>query len=329
MQHSTIVLVDGMNSVYRTAYTHIGLATSKGQATGSIYGTLAGVARLRHHVKSECDVIVFWEGDAPVPEAGKVSSWRSKIFKEYKAQRKRDAAAVDARSQVPYLLSAFNILRYPQIYVPGLEADDMIGIMARKLESKSCVKRIIILSTDKDFFQCVSKKIQVMRMLHGHAEIITPRLVKRQFGIGPELFAQYKALVGDSSDNYKGAPGVGPANAVAMLQAGVRPEYSSWSQHSKTVQSTYGKKLEEHWSAVHLCYKLAAIPTSLNNEFISQSLRIKGREQMTAALEQLQSMCVSRDEYNKLMKRWTKFCSKFELSTLIADRRRYLQHLIP
>lgn len=321
----TVVLVDGMNLVHKSAYTYGQLKTKDGENSGAVYGVLSQMFSLQRKLKGETKIVVFWEGVAPTPGT-KVKSWREKLIsKSYKAQRVRNEAAIAAIAQVPSIIDGIRILGHPQLYVPGLEADDLIGMAAAKLDADESVSKVIIFSSDRDFLQCITDKVVVYRSLRGTIEKYTHKEVKSEFGLPPRLFANYKALVGDSSDNYKGAAGVGPVKARDMILAGVRPSFKKWEQHPEEVRDKF-KMLEKQWDEIHNCYKLAAIPKSHKHKLLPAELQDAAKKELREMHRMLHSNGSSQS-FQQALTRWSKFCARFELTTFLANRRQILEHL--
>lgn len=328
---STAVLVDGMNMVYRCGYTYANLTTRDQRPTGATYGSILQILGLWKHIKDRpLHVIVFWEGSAPKGADRKaIPSWRKSIYPKYKGTRKTDPAMDDARAQVPALMDGIQRLHIPQAYVAGLEADDLIGLAASELDRSGQVSDIVIFSTDKDMYQCVSHNIRVLRMLRGKAEVIGQKQVVSELGIPPELVPQYKALCGDTSDNYRSVAGIGPKTALRMLSDGVRPSFPEFSDHSRKVRSIYRDHAISHeWSRVHLCYKIAKIPTGFNGDVllpIPKQLLREAEKSIRLAV----GSSLSREPFSKskAIAQWAQWCGEYELYSLLADRRQVFDRI--
>jgi 5'-3' exonuclease len=323
----TVVLVDGLNCVYKSAYVYSGLKSENGISTGSIFGMLSQVFSLSRKVPGPFDVIVFWEGGSPNPKAPKVAGWRKQLVDvQYKAQRKSNPVGIEALKQVPYLIEAFKILGIPQVYVPGLEADDLIGIVSKQLESHSAVDRVYIYSTDKDFLQCVSNKTYVLRSLKGKVTVYKAKDVSTEYHVTPELFAEYKALCGDSSDNYASIKGVGPVTAARMVNQGLRPS-AEWLDQPRSLRQLYRGKLADQWDLAKRCYLLAYIPRSLAYAAIPIQFRREAKEEIRSAFNLLDAH-VDRVAYSHKLDCWTRFCARLQLHSFLVDRRQYFRHLV-
>lgn len=328
---STAVLVDGMNMVYRCGYTYSGLTTRDQQPTGAMYGSIMQIVSLWKHIKDRpLHVLVFWEGSAPKGSKQKaIPSWRKSIYPNYKGNRKSDPKMDEARAQVPALMEGINRLHIPQVYVAGLEADDLIGLAASELGSSGAVDDVVIFSTDKDMYQLVTHNTRVLRMLRGNAQLVNSKGVLTEMGIAPGAVPLYKALCGDTTDHYRSVSGIGPKTAVKMLQDGINPAFQSFSEHSRNVRNKYkDHAISQEWSKVHLCYKIAKIPAGFNGDALlpipKQLLKEAERTTRLAITSSL-----NRNPFNKAqaIRQWTEWCGAWELYSLLADRRQLFEKI--
>lgn len=326
--NKTIVLVDALNAVHRSAHSYVGLATKDKRPTGAIFGTLSLIFSLHKYVEEPYTVVVVWEGGAHTPGGPRVKSWRAHyIDKRYKGQREINPVTLEALSQVPALVEAFDILRMPQIYVPGLEADDLIGIGATLLRDKSTVDKVMIYSSDRDFYQLIDGKIIVLQPKgSGKAKKVRVKDVLAEYQVDPSVFDQYKALVGDTSDNYKGVPGVGPVAARQMIAEGIRPSYTDFADNPKLARVKWESKLKRYWAEANRCYVLAHIPRSVTYGMLPKELRAPAQKSLRLALGRTHQT-YTQAEYNESVRNWTRFCADYELATFLAERRRFLAHL--
>ena len=201
------ILVDGNSLLYRAFFAMPHFSTLENQPTNAVYGFTMMLLRLIQEEKPDILLVAF---DAPA------KTFRHKEFEEYKAHRKR--APDELASQGPIardMVDAFNV---PVLEVAGYEADDVIGTLARKAEAESC--DVTIVTGDLDALQLVSPKVHVMRTMKGVTETVTydEKAVEDQYGLQPRQFPDYKALVGDPSDNIPGVPSIGAKSAVKLLQ---------------------------------------------------------------------------------------------------------------
>lgn len=325
----TIILVDGMNLLYKSAYSYAELQTREGLYSGSVFGILSQIFSAHKRIKAyPFRIVVVWDSNAVGKDGKRIKSWREQhIQKSYKKGRKRDELVIRALSQLSVVKEALSILGIPQVEVPGLEADDLIGMAASKFADSPDLKEVIIFSTDKDFYQCVSDKIRVHRVSKGTIEVVTPKKVLTEYGVPPKLFASYKALVGDASDKYKGIKGVGPAKAVELINAGIRPAKARWEDHDEDIIKPYGPRISGNWKDAHRCFKLAFIPRSPTYKLLPKEIQEAASKQLKDMHKVLLEKHGVTDK-EKRMKEWTRLCSKYELSTFLANRRQLFQRYL-
>ncbi len=242
----SLVLIDGSSYLYRAFYALPGLTAPSGQPTGAIYGVLMMLHKLIKDERPNLLGIVF---DAP----GK--TFRHELFPEYKANRARTPE--DLIIQIEPLLAAIENLGLPLIRVNGVEADDVIGTLAKEAEQRGM--NTLIATSDKDFTQLVSDKITLLDTMKNR---LTDRSgVIEKFGLPPEQIIDFLTLSGDASDNIPGVPTVGPKTAVKWLQ-----QYSSLAgviEHAEEISGKVGEALRESIPRLNLYQQLATIDCSL------------------------------------------------------------------
>ena len=242
----SLVLIDGSSYLYRAFYALPGLTAPSGQPTGAIYGVLMMLHKLIKDERPNLLGIVF---DAP----GK--TFRHELFPEYKANRARTPE--DLIIQIEPLLAAIENLGLPLIRVNGVEADDVIGTLAKEAEQRGM--NTLIATSDKDFTQLVSDKITLLDTMKNR---LTDRSgVIEKFGLPPEQIIDFLTLSGDAADNIPGVPTVGPKTAVKWLQ-----QYSSLAgviEHAEEISGKVGEALRESIPRLNLYQQLATIDCSL------------------------------------------------------------------
>ncbi len=204
-----LLLVDGSSYLYRAFHALPDLRTSKGEPTGAIRGVLSMLQRLHKDYPSDYSACVF---DA------KGKTFRDDIYPEYKANRA--AMPDDLRPQIEPLFEAIKAMGWPLIVEEGVEADDVIGALAKQAEREGV--QTVISTGDKDISQLVNNHITVVNTMRDAFrktdEVLDPTGVENKFGIPPELMIDYLMLIGDSSDNVPGVEKVGPKTAVKWLK---------------------------------------------------------------------------------------------------------------
>ncbi|KAA6178873.1 DNA polymerase I [Pseudomonas marginalis] len=250
MSQAPLVLVDGSSYLYRAFHALPPLTTSKGLPTGAVKGVLNMLKSLRKQYPGSPFAVVF---DA------KGGTFRDDMYAEYKANR--PSMPDDMRVQIEPLHQSVIALGFPLLCVEGVEADDVIGTLAR---SSAAADRPVVISTgDKDMAQLVDGHITLVNTMTGSAMDIDG--VKEKFGVAPEQIIDYLALMGDSSDNIPGVPGIGPKTASGLLvgvNGGLKELYEQLDivptlpiRGAKTLPA----KLEEHKEMAFLSYQLATI----------------------------------------------------------------------
>ena len=251
----SLVLIDGSSYLYRAFYALPGLTAPSGQPTGAIYGVLTMLHKLIKDERPNMLGIVF---DAP----GK--TFRHELFPEYKANRK--STPEDLIIQIEPLLTAIENLGLPLIRVNGVEADDVIGTLAKEAEQRGM--NTLIATGDKDFTQLVSDKITLLDTMKNR---LTDRSgVIEKFGLPPEQIVDFLTLSGDASDNIPGVPTVGPKTAVKWLQ-----QYSSLAgviEHAEEISGKVGEALRETIPRLSLYQQLATIDCSLELDYTLDDL---------------------------------------------------------
>ncbi len=250
MSQAPLVLVDGSSYLYRAFHALPPLTTSKGLPTGAVKGVLNMLKSLRKQYPDSPFAVVF---DA------KGGTFRDDMYAEYKANR--PSMPDDMRVQIEPLHQSVIALGFPLLCVEGVEADDVIGTLARS--SAAAARPVIISTGDKDMAQLVDGHITLVNTMTGSSMDVEG--VKEKFGVAPEQIIDYLALMGDSSDNIPGVPGIGPKTASGLLvgvNGGLTDLYAQLDivptlpiRGAKTLPA----KLEEHKEMAFLSYQLATI----------------------------------------------------------------------
>ncbi|WP_281686234.1 DNA polymerase I [Pseudomonas citronellolis] len=254
MSQAPLVLVDGSSYLYRAFHALPPLTTSTGMPTGAVKGVLNMLKSLRKQYPDSPFAVVF---DAKGP------TFRDELFAEYKSHR--PPMPDELRVQIEPLHAAVRALGLPLLCVEGVEADDVIGTLAR---SSAAAQRPVVISTgDKDMAQLVDGHITLVNTMTGSTLDVDG--VKEKFGVGPELIIDYLALMGDKVDNIPGVPGVGEKTALGLLTGvggGLDVLYASLNKVPELpIRGAKGlpAKLEENREQAYLSYQLATIKTDV------------------------------------------------------------------
>ncbi len=198
-----IVLVDGSSYVYRAFHALPMLTTSGGLNTGAVRGVVSMLRKLVVQYPESPVAVVF---DAP----GK--TFRDELFAEYKAHR--PSMPDELREQIEPIHEIVKAMGLPFVCEPGVEADDVIGTLARRASKQG---RAVVISTgDKDMAQLVDANVTLVNTMT--ETVLDEQGVQEKFGIPPARIIDLLALMGDKSDNIPGVPGVGEKTALALLQ---------------------------------------------------------------------------------------------------------------
>ena len=199
-----LLLIDGMSSAYRAFYAIRGLTTSRGFPSNAVFGFIQILRKVLAEYQPDYVAIA---GDAKGP------TFRHELYKEYKAQRK--PMPPDLSVQIPLLKRVAEGYRIPWLELPGYEADDILAWLT--LQARAHGVKTYILTGDKDMMQLVDEMVSVISP-HKAGKIFDAAAVEDHYGIPPSKVGDLLALMGDSSDNVPGVPGVGAKTAVKLLK---------------------------------------------------------------------------------------------------------------
>lgn len=260
-----LILVDGSSYLYRAYHAFPPLTNSAGEPTGAMYGVLNMLRSLIMQYQPTHAAVVF---DA------KGKTFRDELFEHYKSHR--PPMPDDLRAQIEPLHAMVKAMGLPLLAVSGVEADDVIGTLAREAEK---VGRPVLISTgDKDMAQLVTPNITLINTMTN--TILGPDEVVNKYGVPPELIIDFLALMGDSSDNIPGVPGVGEKTAQALLQ-GLGGLDTLYAEPEKIAGLTFrgaktmAGKLAQNKDVAYLSYKLATIKTDVELELTCEQLEVQ------------------------------------------------------
>jgi DNA polymerase I len=230
----TLLLVDGSSYLYRAFHAMPDLRNRHNEPTGAIYGVLNMLRRLHKDYVCDYSACIF---DA------KGKTFRDDIYPEYKANRA--SMPDDLRAQIVPLHEAIKAMGWPLIMEEGVEADDVIGALAKQAEREGI--HVIISTGDKDISQLVNEHVTVVNTMRDAFrkmdEVLDIAGVEKKFGIPPNLMVDYLMLIGDTSDNVPGVEKVGPKTAVKWLA-----QYGSLENiiaHANEITGVVGENLRK------------------------------------------------------------------------------------
>ena len=230
----TLLLVDGSSYLYRAFHAMPDLRNRHNEPTGAIQGVLNMLRRLHKDYPADYSACVF---DA------KGKTFRDDIYPEYKANRA--SMPDDLRAQIAPLHQAIQALGWPLIVEEGVEADDVIGALAKQAEREGV--KVIISTGDKDITQLVNEHVTVVNTMRDAFrktdDVLDMAGVENKFGVPPSLMVDYLILIGDTSDNVPGVEKVGPKTAVKWLK-----QYGSLDNiiaHADEITGVVGENLRK------------------------------------------------------------------------------------
>lgn len=261
-----LFLIDAYALIYRSYFAFIKrpLMNSKGENTSAPFGFTNFLEQLKEDFKPEFLAVVFDAGD----------SFRTELYPEYKATREK--MPDDLRASIPRVRAIVEGFRDPVIELDGYEADDVIGTLARKADAAGL--EAVVVSGDKDFYQLVGDHVHLLNPGRGGPNGVDADWVDRsnaqdKFGIPPHQVIDYLALIGDSSDNVPGAPGIGPKTAVKLLtEHGDIEAILAAAPQMKAKRAR--ESLTENAAGVRMSRELVTIKTDLPVELDLEHLEV-------------------------------------------------------
>lgn len=244
LKGKTLLLVDGSSYLYRAYHALPDLRGPSGEPTGAVYGMVNMLRRLRKDVQAEYSACVF---DA------KGKTFRDDWYPEYKANR--PSMPEDLARQIEPIHEAVRALGWPLLMIEGIEADDVIGTLARRATAAGM--NVVVSTGDKDMAQLVDGHVTLVNTMTN--ETLDAAGVATKFGVPPERIVDYLTLVGDTVDNVPGVEKVGPKTAVKWLaQYGTLDEVMA---HAADIKGAVGENLRRALDWLPMGRKLVTIAT--------------------------------------------------------------------
>ncbi len=260
-----VYLIDGYSLLYRAFYAlPQSIATTSGLPTNALYGFTSMVLKLLDSDEGEVGIGVVWDGGMP--------AFRVEIFPEYKANR--TSMPEELRVQLDHLDEILEAMNIPAIRAEGFEADDALATLSRRVPEGI---ELFIVTGDQDAMQLVDGRVKVLRTTRGVSETKTygREEVIEDYGVTPEQIPDYKALVGDPSDNIPGVRGIGPKGAATLLG-----KFGSVAGIYENLERIPAKgtreKLEAARESAFLSLELARMRFDVPVEFDPDALRFGG-----------------------------------------------------
>lgn len=247
MTQHTLLLVDGSSYLYRAFHAMAPLTAPDGTPTGALYGVLNMLRRLRaDYVHDYCAVVFDAKGE----------NFRHKMYPDYKATR--PPMPDELRPQAEMLPELVRLMGWPVLIVPDVEADDVIGTLAKQGEAAGW--NVVISTGDKDMAQLVSEHVTLVNTMSN--EKLDIEGVKNKFGVHPDQIIDYLTLIGDKVDNVPGVDKCGPKTAVKWLD-----QYGTLQNvidHASEIKGKVGENLQAALPQLPLSYQLVTIKTDVD-----------------------------------------------------------------
>ncbi len=280
MSGKPLVLVDGSSYLYRAFHALPPLTNSRDEPVGAVLGVVNMLLKLLEEHDPQHFAVVF---DA------KGKTFRDNLYAEYKANRPPMPDELSA--QVVPLLEVVEALGLPMLQVPGVEADDVIGTLAR--QATEAGMDTLVSTSDKDMAQLVNERVTLVNTMSGTR--LDPAGVVEKFGVPPERIVDWLALVGDSSDNIPGVPKCGPKTATKWLAE--FGDLDTLKARADEVGGKIGESLRAHLDKLDLSRELATIRCDLELEQGPADLQRRAPD-----VERLRAL-YQRLEFNSLLRK--------------------------
>ncbi|MEK6749578.1 MAG: DNA polymerase I [Pseudomonadota bacterium] len=263
-----VLLVDGSSYLYRAFHALPALTNSRGEPTGAVYGVINMLRKLLAQYQPQFAAVVF---DA------KGKTFRDDLYAEYKAHR--PPMPEELKAQIAPLHAIVQAMGLPLLCIEGVEADDVIGTLARRAVEHGL--DVVISTGDKDIAQLVDEHITLINTMND--SVLDRAGVIEKFGVAPERMVDYLALVGDTSDNVPGVPKVGPKTAVKWLAS--YGDLDNIIARAAEFDGKIGENLRAHLAMLPLTRQLVTIKCDVDLNFQPEDLRIRAAD--PAALREL------------------------------------------
>ena len=301
-----LFLIDGSSYIYRAFFAIPHLSNSKGFPTNAIYGFTNMLLKVVREQEPEYLAIAF---DAPGP------TFRHEVFGEYKANR--PSMPENLRPQIPFIKEIVSALQIPILEIEGYEADDLIGSLAKKLESEGM--NTVIVSGDKDLMQLITPQVVMYDPMKDKTFEIPE--VKERFGVPPDKVVEVMGLCGDTSDNIPGVPGIGEKTAARLIE-----QFGSIEELLKNLDQvknpTLRASLGHYADQARLSRELAALDTQAPLAWDLEKLKpgMPDREKLHKIFKEM--------EFSKLLKEFAAQPTPEEKEYHLVTEKKDFQELI-
>lgn len=285
MKQDTILIIDGSSLFFRAFYALPLLKTKRGLYTNAVYGFVSMMENAVDLIDPNYLLVCFDQ---------KGRTFRHKLYDAYKGTRQKTPTELD--QQWPYLMEILKSMSIKAVDSPEYEADDLAGTVAKMAKAEG--KKVYLLTGDRDYFQLIEDDIYVLMTKKGitNLEIYDTARIKEEYGLTPEKLIDLKGLMGDSSDNIPGVPGIGEKTGISLLK-----DFGSLEGVYDHLEEVSGKKRKENLEAfvqqAFLSKRLGTIITNMPLTFEVEDLKRKDYD-----LDTLREL-YTKYEFFTLMKR--------------------------
>ncbi|QIO09754.1 DNA polymerase I [Acinetobacter lanii] len=304
------VLVDGSYFLFRAFHALPPLTTSTGLQTNAIRGAISAIQKLMRRVQPTHMAVIF---DTPEP------TFRHALSPIYKGDR--PSMPDELSQQIPYLHNLIRALGIPLHVLPGAEADDIIGTLAKRAEKAG--HQVLISTGDKDMAQLVTDKVTLEDSFKDKPMDVNG--VFEKFGVWPNQIIDYLTLMGDASDGIMGVPGVGAKTAAKLLN-----EYGSIGgilENVDKIKGKVGQSLKDNVEGITLDHQLASIVCDLDLNLTYDDLKLQDPNveelrRLYTELEfrnQLQSLDHPNNPNSSVYKKTSKVIEQTSASSIVPD----------
>jgi DNA polymerase-1 len=307
-----LFLIDGSALAYRSYFAFIRnpLINSKGENTSAVFGFTNSIIKILKDENPDYIAVVF---DTKAP------TFRHEIFKEYKSTRAK--MPTEMSDQLPRIREVAVGMNLPILEVEGFEADDLMGTLAKRAKTEGL--EVVLVTGDKDFLQLVDEDIKVLNPKRGgeEPELLDKKGVEEKFGVPPEKVIEVLALMGDTSDNVPGIPGIGEKTAVGLIKEFGDVE-KVLANADKVKRKNIQKNLKEHPDLARLSKRLVTIDINVPFELDVKELK---REKFD--LPKLKEL-FKELEFTKLLQAMSSLETEEKLDYKIIKSEKELEELI-
>ena len=312
MLKKSLFLIDGSAIAYRSYFAFIKnpLTNSRGENTSAIFGFLRFLFMIFDNEKPDYLAVIF---DPKGP------TFRHQQYKEYKATRQK--MPDDMRSQVPHIHEFLKALNIPTLEVEGFEADDVIGTLAKTAQKKGFESYMV--TGDKDFMQLVDSGIKMYNPKRAgeEVEILDEAGVESKVGLPPAKIIDYLALMGDTSDNIPGVPGIGPKTAVDLVREFGSVE-SVLENAEKVSRPKIRQNLQAHREVALLSKSLVTIDTDVPLDVEPESFKCREPD------HELVVKLIKEFEFTSLLERFNPQNKTSEIEYKIVSSSEQLEEVV-